>query len=167
MRFQAFRPGGDFPVRVWLIKKACGELILRLSQNPTLAQKEVMSRTSLISVFLPDRREFVIKEFGRHLRDLLVHGFAVDSGIIHEKLWKLLFSGLGADVEKRVMGHSVWQDSEFRTRDIPGEKLRVPAGRSNGIRCADDNAHRNRDGVQGFRRKRASDRGSDGEDGSD
>ena len=59
------------------------------------------------------RSSCLIEELGGHFRYLLVHGFAIDAGVIHEKLGHLLFAGVGADVEKCVMADAAGQDGEF------------------------------------------------------
>ena len=59
------------------------------------------------------------------------------------------------------------QDREFRALDVRGEELRILGGGSDGIGRTGDNLHRDRDLLQAFGRKRASDGRSYGKDVSD
>ena len=65
------------------------------------------------------------------------------------------------------MAHSTGQDRQFRALDVCRKEPTIFGGRSNRIRRARNHLHGNRYLLQAFRRERASNGGSNGEDGPD
>ncbi len=120
----------------------------------------------LMAVLFFERGEFFVEELRGHISHLLVYVFAIDSGIVHKKLWEPLLSILGAHVEEGVMADTSGQNSELRAWDVGGEELRILRGRSNGIGGSGDDLDGNGDRFQVLGRKGARDGGSNGEDGS-